>query len=62
VFGILYEDKKYLNAVRVCALETDFKTLAAGDQTAIGEKGGLLFYLFIFFFFLFYFNNIIKLT
>jgi hypothetical protein len=35
-----YDEKKYLNTIRVCALEPDFKTLAAGDQTAIGEKGG----------------------
>jgi hypothetical protein len=37
-----YLEEKYLETIRVCALEPDFKTLAAGDQTAIGEKGGLL--------------------
>ncbi|KAK2945606.1 Multidrug resistance-associated protein [Blattamonas nauphoetae] len=39
VFGSPWDEKKYLETVRVCALEPDFKTLSAGDQTAIGEKG-----------------------
>ncbi|KAH7823453.1 putative Multidrug Resistance Associated Protein (MRP) [Monocercomonoides exilis] len=39
IFGSFYEEEKYLNVVRVCALEPDFRTLSAGDQTAIGEKG-----------------------
>ncbi|KAA6397480.1 MAG: ABC transporter: Multidrug resistance-associated protein, ATP binding protein [Streblomastix strix] len=38
-FGSEYEEKKYNDVVRVCALEQDFQTFAAGDQTAIGEKG-----------------------
>ncbi|KAA6388286.1 MAG: putative Metal resistance protein YCF1 [Streblomastix strix] len=38
-FGSEFNQKKYDEVVHVCALETDFKTLAAGDQTAIGEKG-----------------------
>ncbi|KAA6397487.1 MAG: putative Multidrug resistance-associated protein [Streblomastix strix] len=38
-FGRKYKKKKYNEVVHVCALEPDFKTLAAGDQTAIGEKG-----------------------
>ncbi|KAK2950278.1 Multidrug resistance-associated protein [Blattamonas nauphoetae] len=39
VFGSPFDEERYLNTVRVCALEADFKTLSAGDQTAIGEKG-----------------------
>ncbi|KAK2954114.1 Multidrug resistance-associated protein [Blattamonas nauphoetae] len=39
IFGSPFDEQKYLNTVRVCALEPDFKTLSAGDQTAIGEKG-----------------------
>ncbi|KAK2941716.1 Multidrug resistance-associated protein [Blattamonas nauphoetae] len=39
VFGSPFDEQKYLETVRVCALEPDFKTLSAGDQTAIGEKG-----------------------
>ncbi|KAA6401149.1 MAG: putative Multidrug resistance-associated protein [Streblomastix strix] len=39
IFGSTFEQKKYDKVVHVCALETDFKTLAAGDSTAIGEKG-----------------------
>ncbi|KAA6392071.1 MAG: putative ABC transporter C family member 3 [Streblomastix strix] len=38
-FGCKYKKKKYNEVVRICALEPDFKTLAAGDETAIGEKG-----------------------
>ncbi|KAA6363711.1 MAG: ABC transporter: Multidrug resistance-associated protein, ATP binding protein, partial [Streblomastix strix] len=38
-FGNTYEEKKYNEVVHVCALEPDFETLAAGDMTAIGEKG-----------------------
>ncbi|KAA6398603.1 MAG: putative ATP-binding cassette sub-family C member Sur, partial [Streblomastix strix] len=38
-FGMKYNKKKYQHIVKVCALETDFKLFAAGDQTAIGEKG-----------------------
>jgi hypothetical protein len=35
--------------VKVCALEADFKSFAAGDQTEIGEKGSLLWLLYLFF-------------
>ncbi|KAA6380701.1 MAG: putative Multidrug resistance-associated protein [Streblomastix strix] len=38
-FGCSYKKKKYNEIVRICALDQDFKTLAAGDMTAIGEKG-----------------------
>ncbi|KAK2944354.1 Multidrug resistance-associated protein [Blattamonas nauphoetae] len=38
-FNAEFEEEKYWNTVRVCALEPDFKIFAAGDETAIGEKG-----------------------
>ncbi|KAA6378290.1 MAG: hypothetical protein EZS28_026183, partial [Streblomastix strix] len=38
-FGSKYKKKKYNEVIHVCALEPDFQTLAAGDMTAIGEKG-----------------------
>jgi len=39
LFGLPYDEERYLRAVRVCALEPDLRTFAAGDQTAVGEKG-----------------------
>ncbi|KAK2959609.1 Multidrug resistance-associated protein [Blattamonas nauphoetae] len=39
VFNAEFEEEKYWNTVHVCALEPDFKIFAAGDETAIGEKG-----------------------
>ncbi|KAH7820854.1 putative Multidrug Resistance Associated Protein (MRP) [Monocercomonoides exilis] len=38
-FGCAFEEEKYREAIRVCALESDLKLFAAGDQTEIGEKG-----------------------
>ncbi|KAA6391870.1 MAG: putative Multidrug resistance-associated protein, partial [Streblomastix strix] len=38
-FGSDYNEEKYNDVIRVCALEPDFQIFAAGDQTAIGEKG-----------------------
>ncbi|KAA6391444.1 MAG: ABC transporter: Multidrug resistance-associated protein, ATP binding protein [Streblomastix strix] len=38
-FGQEYNQDKYNEVIRVCALEPDFDSLAAGDMTAIGEKG-----------------------
>ncbi|KAK2945436.1 Multidrug resistance-associated protein [Blattamonas nauphoetae] len=38
-FDAEFDEQKYLKSVKVCALEPDFKIFAAGDQTAIGEKG-----------------------
>ncbi|KAK2946055.1 Multidrug resistance-associated protein [Blattamonas nauphoetae] len=38
-FDAEFDEDKYWNAVRVCALQPDYKIFAAGDQTAIGEKG-----------------------
>ncbi|KAK2947791.1 Multidrug resistance-associated protein [Blattamonas nauphoetae] len=39
VFGSSFDERKYLNTVRSCALVSDLKMLSSGDQTAIGEKG-----------------------
>ncbi|KAK2964796.1 Multidrug resistance-associated protein [Blattamonas nauphoetae] len=39
VFGMPFDETKYSEVIRVCALEKDLQMLAAGDQTAIGEKG-----------------------
>jgi ABC-type transport system involved in cytochrome bd biosynthesis fused ATPase/permease subunit len=39
LFGQPYDEKKYREIVKKCALESDFKILPAGDQTEIGEKG-----------------------
>ncbi|KAK2942132.1 Multidrug resistance-associated protein [Blattamonas nauphoetae] len=38
-FNAAFDEEKYWETVRVCALEPDFKVFAAGDETAIGEKG-----------------------
>ncbi|KAA6390867.1 MAG: ABC transporter ATP-binding protein, partial [Streblomastix strix] len=38
-FGSEFNQRRYNEVVRICALEPDFNTLAAGDMTAIGEKG-----------------------
>ncbi|KAJ4459381.1 Multidrug resistance-associated protein [Paratrimastix pyriformis] len=38
LFGLPYDEERYRRAVEVCALEPDLKIMAAGDQTALGEK------------------------
>ena len=42
LFGKKYDRAKYEEAVRASCLVTDFKLLAMGDQTIIGEKGATL--------------------
>ncbi|XP_052864944.1 ATP-binding cassette sub-family C member 4-like [Anopheles cruzii] len=39
VFTEDYQEKRYREVVRVCALERDFRLLPAGDQTVVGERG-----------------------
>jgi ABC-type transport system involved in cytochrome bd biosynthesis fused ATPase/permease subunit len=40
VFGLPFDKERYKKVIKYSALESDLKMLAAGDQTAIGEKGG----------------------
>ncbi|KAJ3417589.1 Canalicular multispecific organic anion transporter 2 [Chytridiales sp. JEL 0842] len=39
LFGQPYDEKKYMEVLKKCALESDLKILPAGDQTEIGERG-----------------------
>ncbi|CAG5116121.1 unnamed protein product, partial [Candidula unifasciata] len=39
LFGSKFKSQKYKQVVKACALDDDFKRLAAGDRTEIGEKG-----------------------
>lgn len=39
VFGKTFENNYYNKVIESCALEADFKILAAGDLTEVGEKG-----------------------
>ncbi|XP_048247435.1 ATP-binding cassette sub-family C member 5-like isoform X2 [Haliotis rufescens] len=39
LFGLPYNEKRYNEIVRACALNTDFHTFVSGDTTEIGERG-----------------------
>lgn len=39
LFGEQYDSKRYKSVIEVCALESDLKSLPAGDLTEIGERG-----------------------
>jgi len=39
LFGAQYNEEKYNEVVRVCALERDFKLFPYGDKTFVGERG-----------------------
>lgn len=39
LFGLPYDEGRYRNAVRACALEQDMKSFSHGDLTEIGERG-----------------------
>lgn len=39
VFAATFDERRYREVLRVCALERDIKILDAGDQTLVGEKG-----------------------
>jgi len=38
-FGAPFDRIRYAEVIRVCALESDFKQWAEGDQTVVGERG-----------------------
>ncbi|KAJ2451544.1 Transporter of the ATP-binding cassette (ABC) [Coemansia sp. RSA 2336] len=38
-FGLPYNEKRYNEVVRMCALSRDFEILDAGDMTEVGERG-----------------------
>lgn len=39
VFVEEFDEKRYRDVVKVCALERDFKLFASGDATVVGERG-----------------------
>ena len=39
LFGNVYDESKYKEVVRVCALERDMALFPQGDQTVVGERG-----------------------
>ncbi|KAG5889084.1 hypothetical protein JTB14_004928 [Gonioctena quinquepunctata] len=39
IFGLEFEQKKYDEVIRVCALERDFTLFPHGDRTLVGERG-----------------------
>jgi ABC-type bacteriocin/lantibiotic exporter with double-glycine peptidase domain len=39
IFGSPYDEKRYNETIRVCALKRDLTLMAHGDQTEIGERG-----------------------
>jgi ABC-type bacteriocin/lantibiotic exporter with double-glycine peptidase domain len=39
IFGSPYDEKKYREVIKVCALKRDLDLMANGDQTEIGERG-----------------------
>ncbi|KAJ2825755.1 Transporter of the ATP-binding cassette (ABC), partial [Coemansia erecta] len=38
-FGLPYDEKRYNEVIRMCALSRDFEILDAGDMTEVGERG-----------------------
>jgi ABC-type multidrug transport system fused ATPase/permease subunit len=39
LFGLPYDEERYLRVLSVCQLTHDLEMLDAGDMTEIGEKG-----------------------
>lgn len=42
LFGNDFEEARYNEVVKVCALEDDFKQLPHGENTIVGERGAAL--------------------
>lgn len=42
LFGQKYDERKYNEVVRVCALQRDFSLFAYGDRTTVSERGVML--------------------
>ncbi|XP_076758535.1 ATP-binding cassette subfamily C member 4 isoform X2 [Xylocopa sonorina] len=42
LFGQPYDEKKYYEVVRVCALNKDFQQFSHGDKTLVGDRGASL--------------------
>lgn len=42
IFGEEYDEERYKEVVKVCALESDFDLFPFGDRTLVGEKGKAL--------------------
>lgn len=42
LFGSHYDEHRYKDVIRVCALESDFALFPYGDRTLVGEKGKAL--------------------
>lgn len=42
LFGNVYNEERYKEVVRVCALQSDFDMFPYGDRTLVGEKGKAL--------------------
>lgn len=39
LFGLNYDEGRYLKVIQQCALEKDLELFEAGDTTEVGEKG-----------------------
>ncbi|CAH0557787.1 unnamed protein product [Brassicogethes aeneus] len=42
LFGLNYDEKKYIKVIRACALERDLSLFQYGDKTLVGERGVIL--------------------
>ena len=42
LFGETYDEQRYCNVVKACALLKDFEQLPHGDKTLVGDRGASL--------------------
>ncbi|KAL3283467.1 hypothetical protein HHI36_006610 [Cryptolaemus montrouzieri] len=42
LFGLEYDEGRYLEVIRVCGLHTDFQQFSEGDLTLVGDRGASL--------------------